>query len=90
MPLPRPATLDPVNPELTRHPKMETGYCYEYTGGGDWRTQKGSEGWDIEVYTPTGGERYVTLRRIDGTSCAVFACPDGVFRAANVANVTFD
>ncbi len=67
--------------------KMPSGYCFEYTGcTGDWRYGS-SELWDTEIYTPTGGEQYAGLRRIDGTSCAVFACPDGVFRAVNVVNV---
>lgn len=61
--------------------KLADGYSLELTGGGkDWRRAK-DERWEVAVYGPTGAERHVGSRRIDGAACFVFRCPDGKYRA---------
>ena len=68
--------------------RMAPGYCYEYVGNpndhSDARHVE-DEAWETAVYTPTSptlqGETFLFIREIDGSPCAVFACPDGIFRA---------
>lgn len=55
--------------------RMMSGYCYELTDEMDFPD------WETAIYTPTGEERFLFCREIDGAKCAVFACPDGMFRA---------
>ncbi len=74
---------------------MNSGYCFELRArcrekdptsrrARAWRRywrRADDERWDTEVYTPTGTEREVGTRRIDGTPCRVWACQDGLYRA---------
>ncbi len=61
-------------------PVMESGYCYEFDGDGSLLTSS-DENWDIEVYVPTGRELWVSKRKIDGSTCMIFKCCDGRYRA---------
>ncbi len=61
-----------------------SGYCYQFSPiPGEpvgWRGSS-AEDWDIEIYSPVGGEILVGQKTIDGAPCAVFFCSDSVFRA---------
>jgi hypothetical protein len=63
---------------------LRSGYVFEYTGveprEATWQGSP-SDDWDTEVYGPTGAERMLGCKRIDGAQCNVYACPDGVIRA---------
>lgn len=65
---------------------MPDGYCFEFELTGDW-TGSADDYWNIEVYKPTGQEKQVGSRFIDGSRCCVFSCPDGKFRAVNAVSV---
>jgi hypothetical protein len=65
---------------------MPSGYCFEFTGKGNWRGSS-DEKWDTEVYAPKGGETRAGEREIDGVMCCVFKCPDGIFRAVTTVSV---
>lgn len=64
----------------TEDTTMRSGYCYEWDGSGQW-TESNGEGWDIEIYTPTGAEVFQDMHTIDGSRCAVYLCPDKLYRA---------
>lgn len=72
----------------TKNLTMPSGYCFlfnEKTDGeanGTWN-RSSSEPWEEEVYSPTGKERLVGSRYIDGCLCRVFLCPDGSYRAVH-------
>ena len=59
---------------------MKSGYCYVLTKSAGWKVAR-DDSWDIEVYTPTGQEKRVGARAIDGAMVQVFKCPDGGYRA---------
>lgn len=64
---------------------MRDGYCFELDLSGqknekDWRTSS-DELWAIEIYKPTGEEKLVGGRFIDGARVRVYLCPDGLYRA---------
>lgn len=66
--------------------KMSDGYAYEFEGKRRWRASS-SELWETVCYTPTGDEKAVGTRDIDGTTCVVYRCLDGKFRAQTKAHV---
>jgi hypothetical protein len=63
-----------------------SGYCYEYEGKRNWRASS-SERWPVETHGWKGDEKRVGTRRIDSTSCAVYLCGDGKFRAVSLVSI---
>ena len=60
-------------------PTMQTGYAFETPAPADW-FRCSSELWDTVVHTAAGAERFVGIRRIDGTRVNVWE-GTGVFLA---------
>lgn len=59
---------------------MQDGYCFLLNPPQDWRTAS-DEDFEIEVYSPEGSEVAQGRRKIDGSRCVIFNCPDGQTRA---------
>jgi hypothetical protein len=59
---------------------MHSGYCFALETADPWNISD-DEVWAIEIYAPIARERFMGRRRIDGTVCSVWECPDGRFRA---------
>lgn len=61
--------------------RLQSGYAYKLLPGAKkarWRYAK-DDLWDTEVVTPTGHEKYLGTRTIDGAQCSVFDCgADGI------------
>lgn len=51
-------------------PTPKSGYAFEY-GGRNWRSTA-NDNWDIVVYSPTGNEKFVGRRRVDGSEVNVW------------------
>lgn len=66
---------------------MRHGYCFLLTQDNPkfpvtWHGYSSPDDlWEIEVYKPTGTERLVGSRTIDGSIHRVFLCEDGQYRA---------
>lgn len=55
--------------------QMKDGYCFVLqTDAQNWRAAK-DDNWEVVLRTPTGNEKYVGIRWIDGCRCAVFRAP---------------
>lgn len=67
--------------------RMMPGYAYQFDPFDLARSyyDSSSEDWDTVIYSPTGRERYLMTRRIDGCPCRVYQCEDGKIRAQTVA-----
>lgn len=62
--------------------KMVSGYAFEAPKQGP-----NSDEWEIEEYKPTGKERFIGFRTIDGALCAVFSCGDRKNRAQTTVSL---
>lgn len=60
-----------------RSPRLQSGYAYETHG--HWQ-ESTDDDWDTVMITPTGSERYVGVRMIDGSRMNVFRS-DGAYVA---------
>ena len=65
------------------HYEMTEGYCYELAGR-TWRTADDDD-WEVTLSEPTGRERLLGFREIDGAPCAVFRCGGARLRAQVLA-----
>jgi len=61
------------------HYAMSEGYCYELSGR-TWRSADDAD-WEIGLYEPSGRERLLGFREIDGAPCAVFRCAGARLKA---------
>lgn len=61
-------------------PRPQSGYAYRYEQDNDWRGSS-DELWDTVRYTPTGNEKLLGERYIDGSRVRVFRTDDGWFIA---------
>jgi hypothetical protein len=64
-------------------PHPASGYAYRYEQDNDWRGSS-DELWDTIVYTPTGNEKLLGERTIDGSRMRVFRTDDGWYIAQTV------
>jgi hypothetical protein len=67
------------------HYTMVDGYCYELSGR-TWRSATDND-WETDMHAPSGRERLLGFREIDGAPCAVFRCAGARVRAQTLAAV---